>query len=121
VQDLEDTILDLIITGSRRGLNAKRPHLLPQAQRRPAMDRSFGYWRRRCSRRREARARLGTGRGNQGELEGGAHRRGRRRGGRQSLSQRRRRVPVTRAAAASGLCAGRRRGWQGSRGRTRGG
>jgi hypothetical protein len=36
VQDLQDTILDLIITGSRRGLNAKRPHLLPQAQRRPA-------------------------------------------------------------------------------------
>jgi hypothetical protein len=26
--------------------------------------------------------------------------------------QRRRRVPVTRAAAASGLCAGRRRGWE---------
>jgi hypothetical protein len=47
-----------------------------------------GSQRRRCSGRREARARLGTARGNQGELEGGAHRRGRRRGGRQSRSQR---------------------------------
>jgi hypothetical protein len=72
-----------------------------------------GHGRRRFG-RREARPRLGTGRGNQGELEGGAHWRGRRRGGRQSRFNR---GGLGQAAA---LASGRRRRRSRGQGRARG-